>query len=50
MPRTNSVLGIVGKNGTGKSTFLNLLTNSIQPDSGKIGDKMENKKSTVPFN
>lgn len=29
-------IGIIGKNGTGKSTFLNLLTQSIQPDSGKI--------------
>lgn len=29
-------IGIIGKNGTGKSTFLNLLTNSIQPDGGKI--------------
>jgi len=29
-------IGIIGKNGTGKSTFLNLLTNSLQPDSGKI--------------
>ncbi|MGB1308320.1 MAG: ABC-F family ATP-binding cassette domain-containing protein [Oceanihabitans sp.] len=29
-------VGIIGKNGTGKSTFLNLLTQSIQPDSGKI--------------
>lgn len=29
-------LGIIGKNGTGKSTFLNILTGSIQPDSGKI--------------
>lgn len=29
-------IGIIGKNGTGKSTFLNLLTQKIQPDSGKI--------------
>ena len=29
-------VGIVGKNGTGKSTFLNLLTGKIVPDAGKI--------------
>lgn len=29
-------VGIIGKNGTGKSTFLNLITGGIQPDSGKI--------------
>lgn len=29
-------IGIIGKNGTGKSTFLNILTQSQQPDSGKI--------------
>ncbi|TXD81712.1 ABC-F family ATP-binding cassette domain-containing protein [Subsaximicrobium wynnwilliamsii] len=29
-------IGIIGKNGTGKSTFLNMLTNSVQPDGGKI--------------
>ena len=29
-------LGIIGKNGTGKSTFLNILTGGLQPDSGKI--------------
>ncbi|WP_431158330.1 ABC-F family ATP-binding cassette domain-containing protein [Winogradskyella poriferorum] len=29
-------IGIIGKNGTGKSTFLNLLTQSISPDNGKI--------------
>ena len=29
-------IGIIGKNGTGKSTFLNILTSSDQPDSGKV--------------
>ena len=29
-------IGIIGKNGTGKSTFLNMLTKTIQPDGGKI--------------
>lgn len=28
--------GIIGKNGTGKSTFLNMLTGHIQPDTGKV--------------
>lgn len=29
-------LGIIGKNGTGKSTLLNLLTQTLKPDTGKI--------------
>jgi ATP-binding cassette subfamily F protein uup len=29
-------VGIVGKNGTGKSTFLNIITNALQPNSGRI--------------
>ncbi len=29
-------IGIVGKNGSGKSSFLNLLTGVYQPDSGKM--------------
>ncbi len=29
-------IGIVGKNGTGKSTFLNIITQNIQADSGSI--------------
>ncbi len=29
-------LGIIGKNGTGKTTFLNLLTGNTLPDGGKI--------------
>lgn len=36
-------IGIIGKNGTGKSTFLNVLTQKIQPDQGKvvIGDTIK---------
>ncbi len=29
-------VGIVGKNGTGKSTFLNVITGGVAPDSGSI--------------
>lgn len=29
-------IGIIGKNGTGKSTYLNILTQSLVPDSGKV--------------
>ena len=29
-------IGLAGKNGSGKSTFLNLITNHISPDSGNI--------------
>ncbi|MEH6618971.1 ABC-F family ATP-binding cassette domain-containing protein [Maribacter arcticus] len=29
-------IGIIGKNGTGKSTFLNILSGRDQPDSGKV--------------
>ena len=36
-------IGIIGKNGTGKSTFLNILTGAVKPDSGKviIGDTIK---------
>jgi len=29
-------IGIIGKNGVGKSTFLNIITQQLEPDSGKI--------------
>lgn len=36
-------IGIIGKNGTGKSTFLNILTKTTAPDNGKvvIGDTIK---------
>lgn len=37
-------IGIVGKNGCGKSTFLNMIMNLEQPDSGKI-----NRGDTIVF-
>ena len=29
-------IGLVGANGEGKSTFLNIITGKLQPDSGNI--------------
>ncbi|MBL7472619.1 ABC-F family ATP-binding cassette domain-containing protein [Robertkochia sediminum] len=29
-------IGIIGKNGTGKTSFLNILTGAMKPDSGKV--------------
>lgn len=29
-------VGIIGKNGTGKSTFLNMIAGNLEPDSGKV--------------
>ncbi|MCB0669820.1 MAG: ABC-F family ATP-binding cassette domain-containing protein [Saprospiraceae bacterium] len=42
--RKGDRVGIVGPNGSGKTTFLNLLTDQLNPDSGKI-----NRGETVVF-
>lgn len=34
--KTGERVGIIGKNGTGKSTFLDLITQGTTPDSGKV--------------
>ena len=35
LPRSNEVLGLVGANGTGKSTALRILSNNMRPNLGK---------------
>ena len=34
--RPGEKVGIIGKNGTGKTSFLDLINNLLQPDSGKV--------------
>ena len=34
--KTGERVGIIGKNGTGKTTFLNIMTGALQPDNGKV--------------
>jgi len=34
-------IGLVGRNGAGKSTFLKILSNILEPDSGKIAKKKD---------
>lgn len=34
--KTGERIGIIGKNGTGKTTFLNIMTGALAPDNGKV--------------
>ncbi|GGG28196.1 ABC transporter [Dokdonia pacifica] len=34
--KTGERIGIIGKNGTGKTTFLNIMTGALPPDTGKV--------------
>ncbi|MEP0263891.1 ABC-F family ATP-binding cassette domain-containing protein [Dokdonia sp.] len=34
--KTGERIGVIGKNGTGKSTFLNIMTGALLPDAGKV--------------
>jgi len=36
MPRTGQILGLVGTNGIGKSTALNILSGKLKPNLGKF--------------
>lgn len=47
------VIGISGKNGTGKSTFLKILCNLVEQDKGTVeyqGNKLINKKNITLIN
>jgi ATP-binding cassette subfamily E protein 1 len=39
IPKKGSVVGIVGRNGMGKSTIVNVLSGSIKPNLGRYGDQ-----------
>jgi ATP-binding cassette subfamily E protein 1 len=36
MPRTGQILGLVGTNGIGKTTALNILAGKLKPNLGKF--------------
>jgi ATP-binding cassette subfamily E protein 1 len=38
VPKKNSVIGLIGPNGVGKSTVLNILSGGLKPNTGIIGD------------
>lgn len=38
IPKRNSVVGLVGRNGVGKSTALNVLSGSLKPNMGRYDD------------
>ena len=40
-------LGIIGKNGSGKTTFVQLLTSALQPSNGKIKLKLSNESPNI---
>lgn len=39
VPKKNSVVGLVGRNGVGKSTALNILAGSLKPNLGRYDDQ-----------
>lgn len=41
-------IGLVGRNGAGKSTFLRLLSGALEPDEGSIARKRDLKVSVLP--
>ncbi|MCW1294097.1 MAG: ribosome biogenesis/translation initiation ATPase RLI [Candidatus Parvarchaeota archaeon] len=43
-PMNGKVVGILGKNGIGKTTNINLISNSLKPNFGNFVDKTEDKE------
>ena len=44
----NSTIGLIGSNGAGKTTFLNMITGYLSPDSGSIFFRNENITGKTP--
>ena len=44
MPRPGEVLGLVGSNGTGKSTALRILSGTLKPNLGRYNDEPDWKE------
>lgn len=47
--RAGDIVGIMGDNGTGKTTFFNILTGMVKPESGQLWFDEENITSTTPL-
>jgi ATP-binding cassette, sub-family E, member 1 len=39
--KTNNLIGVLGENGIGKTTFVKILADVIKPDSGEVGEKIK---------
>jgi len=48
-PQPGSVLGLLGANGIGKSTALNILSGNIIPNFGDVSDKEVTKKEIINY-
>jgi ATP-binding cassette subfamily E protein 1 len=44
IPKPNKITGIIGQNGIGKSTILNIISNKLKPNFGIIEDEIEINK------
>jgi len=52
-PRESSIIGIIGQNGTGKTTIMKLLSGELIPNLGKVNEKEtdteESKKAVLKY-
>jgi len=49
IPKKGKVLGLIGQNGIGKSTLLNLLSNELTINFGRFGDETPNWKEIIEY-
>ncbi len=49
VPKRQAVVGLIGPNGTGKSTVLNILSGSLKPNTGMLGEDIPWQEITERF-